>query len=97
VPAAARQGDPGVVDCAPFNIQTASSDVFVNNRGAARQGDSSIPHLWKKGKKCPPHSSTISSGSGSVFVNNRPFARVGDPFTQCTKIAAGSSDVFVGG
>jgi uncharacterized Zn-binding protein involved in type VI secretion len=33
-----------------------------------------------------------------VYVNNKPFARVGDPFSpECTKIAAGSSDVFVGG
>lgn len=98
MPAAARMGDSCVVDCAPFNIADGSSDVFVNNRPAARVGDNSTPHPWKARKKCPPHVSKINAGSGSVYVNNKPFARVGDPFSpECTKIAAGSSDVFVGG
>jgi uncharacterized Zn-binding protein involved in type VI secretion len=43
------------------------------------------------------HTASISSGSGSVFVNGKGFARVGDSLTECTSIAAGSSDVFVGG
>lgn len=95
MPAAARKGDPGVVHCSGFNIQTASGDVFVNDRGAARQGDSSTSHL-KPGSPCPSHTSQISSASGTVFVNGKGFARVGDPFGGCTQIAAGSGDVFVG-
>ena len=96
MPAAARQGDPGVTHCSGFRIASASSDVYVNNRGAARRGDSSTPHLLPKGKKCPPHTSTISTGSSTVFVNNRSMARLGDGFTGCTRVAGGSSDVFVG-
>lgn len=93
---AARQGDPGVPDCAPFNIMSGSTNVFVNNRPAARKDDPATPHPTKKKKKCPPHPTQIIEGSGSVFVNNKPFARVGDAFKDCTKIAAGSPDVFVG-
>lgn len=96
MPAAARKGDPGVVHCSGFNIQSASGDVFVNGRGAARKGDSSTPHLKPGGRGCPNHSSQISAASGSVFVNGRGFARVGDAFGGCTQVAAGSGDVFVG-
>ncbi len=96
MPAAARQGDPGVVHCSGFRIATASLDVYVNNRGAARAGDSSTPHLYPKGKKCPPHTSRIVGGSTTVYVNNRPMARLGDGFSACTRIAGGSPNVFVG-
>ena len=96
MPAAARMGDSGVPDCSAFNIASGSGDVFVNGKGAARQGDSSTQHK-KRAKKCPMHTASISSGSGSVFVNGKGFARVGDSLTECTSIAAGSSDVFVGG
>jgi uncharacterized Zn-binding protein involved in type VI secretion len=96
MPAAARQGDTGVPHCSPYTIQSGSGDVFVNGRPAARQGDSSTVHL-KPAKRCSPHTSTISAASGSVFVNGRGFARVGDRLTDCTSIASGSGDVFVGG
>ena len=95
MPAAARKGDPGVVHCSGFQIQSASGDVFVNDRGAARKGDTNTKHK-KPGKKCPLHSTAISSASGTVFVNGRGFARVGDSFDSCTKVAAGSPNVFVG-
>lgn len=96
MPAAARLGDAGIVHCSGFRIASASSDVFVNNRGAARRGDSSTPHLKPGGKKCPIHTSRISGGSSTVFVNNRSMARLGDGFSSCTRVASGSTDVFVG-
>jgi uncharacterized Zn-binding protein involved in type VI secretion len=95
MPAAARKGDSNVVHCSGHNIASASGDVFVNGRGAARQGDKSTVHK-RPGKKCPSHSASISNGSGTVFVNGRPFARVGDSYGGCTRIASGSGDVFVG-
>jgi uncharacterized Zn-binding protein involved in type VI secretion len=94
MPAVARQGDSNVPHCSGHNIQSASGDVFVNGRGAARKGDSCTTHLVKRGKKCKPHSATISGGSGSVYVNGRPMARVGDGYGGCTSIAQGSGDVF---
>lgn len=96
MPAAARKGDAGVVHCSGFTIATASGDVFVNGRGAARRGDSSTSHQ-KPGSPCPTHTSSISGGSGTVFVNGRAAARVGDGFGGCTSVAAGSGDVFIGG
>lgn len=94
MPAVARQGDSNVPHCSGHNVQSASGDVFVNGRGAARKGDSCTTHLVKRGKKCKPHSATISGGSGSVYVNGRPMARVGDGYGGCTSIAQGSGDVF---
>ena len=94
MPAVARQGDSNVPHCSGHNVQSASGDVFVNGRGAARKGDSCTTHLVKRGKKCKPHSATISGGSGSVYVNGRPIARVGDGYSGCTSIAQGSGDVF---
>jgi len=94
MPAVARQGDTNVPHCSGHNVQSASADVFVNGRGAARQGDSCTVHLKPGGDSCPSHSATISGGSGSVYVNGRPIARVGDGYGGCTSIAQGSGDVF---
>jgi uncharacterized Zn-binding protein involved in type VI secretion len=52
--------------------------------------------LFKVGKKCLPHAPSIITGSATVFINNRPAARVGDSILQCTRIASGSFDVFIG-
>jgi uncharacterized Zn-binding protein involved in type VI secretion len=95
MPAVARLGDPGVVHCSGYTIATASGDVFVNDRGAVRVGDSSTSHL-RPGSPCPAHTSAVSSGSGSVYVNGRALARKGDPLSGCTVIAQGSGDVFAG-
>lgn len=64
---------------APGIIATlsCSGDVFVENVGAHRQGDTNTPHTH-----CPPvFSTTVSSFSPNVFVNNRNVAREGDVYT----------------
>lgn len=96
MPEVARLGDPGVVHCSGFVIATASTDVFVNDRGAVRVGDSSSSHLRPAGRRCAGHVSSIASGSSTVFVNNRPIVRRGDPFGGCTQVAQGSPDVIAG-
>jgi uncharacterized Zn-binding protein involved in type VI secretion len=96
MPAVARQGDAGQTHCTPYTIAEGSDDVFVNNRPAARAGDSSTIHKKPGGKKCIPHVSTISRGSDSVFVNGKPLAREGDPLADCTAVAQGSDSVFAG-
>lgn len=96
MPAAARKGDSGRVHCSGFAIASASGDVFINGRGAARKGDSSTPHLKPGGKRCVVHTSSISGGSGSVFINGKPAARKGDAFGGCTAVQSGSGDVFIG-
>lgn len=98
MPAAARKGDQGIPHCSGYTIAAGSGDVFINGIAAARQGDSSTPHLRPGPGKppCSPHSAVISRGSGTVFVNGKPLARVGDPLAGCTAVAQGSPDVFAG-
>lgn len=71
---------------------SASGNVFVNNKGVHRQSDHWMTHCC--GKQC--HDSTLSSGSGTVFVNNKQCGRVGDPVACGSAIAQGSSNVFSG-
>lgn len=96
MPAAARRGDAGVPHCSGYTIAGASGDVIINGRGAARIGDSSTVHLKPAGKKCAPHTASITSGSGSVFINGRPAAYVGSGLAGCTRVASGSGDVIIG-
>ena len=96
MPEVARKGDPGVVHCTGYNMATASTDVFINNRGAVRLGDQSSVHLLPGRKWCVPHVASVSAASPSVFVNGRALARRGDPLGGCTRIAAGSPDVISG-
>jgi len=96
VPAAARQGDPGVTHCSSYTIATGSPDVRINGRPAARVGDSSTRHL-KPGLICPPHTAKINSGAATVYINGQPAARVGSTLAGCTRVAAGSADVEIGG
>lgn len=97
MPAAARLNDKGVFHCSGYTIASASTDVFINGRGAARVGDKSTPHLRPGGRRCPVHVASISRGSTSVFINGKPAARVGDPLSSCTRVATGSTDVNIGG
>jgi uncharacterized Zn-binding protein involved in type VI secretion len=96
MPAAARQGDSGLVHCSGYTIAAGSPNVRINGKPAARQGDSSTPHKKPGGKKCVIHTATISQGSSSVRVNGKPLARVGDSLSGCTRIASGSNNVRVG-
>lgn len=95
MPAAARQGDAGLVHCSGYTIAQGSGDVRINGRPAARDGDSSSVHKRPGGKKCSIHASTIQA-SRTVRVNGRPIACVGDRLSDCTSIAQGSNNVFVG-
>lgn len=95
MPAAARQGDPGLVHCTGYTIATGSPNVRINNKPAARVGDSSTAHKKPGGKNCVIHTATIGTGSSSVRVNNKPLAYAGSSLNGCTKIAAGSPNVTV--
>jgi len=95
MPAAARRGDAGVPHCSAYVIATASSDVLINGRGAARIGDVSTPHL-RPARRCPTHVAPIVTGSRSVFINGRPAATVGSKLAGCTVVATGSGDVIIG-
>jgi uncharacterized Zn-binding protein involved in type VI secretion len=85
MPAATRIGDADVAHCSGMTRAVGSSNVFVNSIGVSRQGDNNTGHLLP-GSPCP-----------SVFVNGKGCGRIGDGVTGCTSVAAGSSNVFVGG
>ena len=95
MPKATRLGDldTGHDDCAPTALTSASSNVFINGKGAGRVGDSYAPH------SCPahsPHSGNIASGSTTVFINGRKSARISDAIDCGGNVAEGSDNVFVG-
>ena len=96
MPAAARKGDAGIPHCSPYVIATASQDVIINGRGAARIGDVSTVHLIPGGRRCGSHTAAIVRGSSSVLINGRPAATVGSGLANCTSVATGSADVIIG-
>src|SRR5437763_1932803 len=78
MPAAARLGDKAQVDADAHGcpacphpgigpIVTASTDVFVNKKGAARQDDLGIHAVC-----CGPNNFTVVKGSPTVYVNGKP-------------------------
>jgi uncharacterized Zn-binding protein involved in type VI secretion len=72
-----------------------SGNVFVNNKGAVRQGDNTQTHLVQSGLICVPHRVPLTTYSGSVFVNGKGIGRKGDSYSGET-ITSGSSDCFAG-
>ena len=96
MPAQTRLGDldTGHDACPPRPLVTASTNVFINGKGAGRVNDSYAAH------GCPvhaPHTGGIASGSATVFINGRSAGRIGDPVSCGGSVAEGSPDVFVGG
>lgn len=95
MPAVTRLGDKctGHGGFPPRANDSASGNVFVNNKAVHRQGDHWVTH-------CNPtpscHDSTAASGSGTVFVNNKAIIRIGDPVACGSAVAGGSSNVFAG-
>jgi uncharacterized Zn-binding protein involved in type VI secretion len=104
MPAAARLGDKAQVDADAHGcpacphpgvgpIVTASTDVFVNKKGAARQDDLGIHAVC-----CGPNNFTVVKGSPTVYVNGKPFARMSDNTKHCGgsgPIIEGSPNVYV--
>jgi uncharacterized Zn-binding protein involved in type VI secretion len=96
MPAAVRLGDSctGHGPFPPRANDSASSNVFINGRGAHRIGDHWVMH-------CDPlpscHDGSAATGSSSVFVNGRALCRVGDQVSCGSAMASGSPNVFVNG
>ncbi len=82
MPAASRLTD---LDDGGNTIILASTDVLINNLGAARVGD--------KDSKTPTPQTKIE-GSPTVFVNNKPLVRVDDKDSGGDKMVVGSPNVF---
>lgn len=96
MPAVCRVGDRDVTHCSGMVRAQGSPNVFVNGISVSNQGHFNTGHL-KTGIPCLPHKAAITTGSSSVFCNLRGMGRVNDPIAGCTRVAAGSSNVFCGG
>ena len=96
MPAVTRIGDKDVAHCSGMSRAQGSPNVFANGIPISRQGDKNTGHL-RPGSPCPGHSAPIASGSGTVKINGKGCGRVGDGISNCTSVAAGSSNVFAGG
>ena len=94
MPAVARLNDTCTGEgCFPPRMNdSASGNVFVNNKGAHRQGDHWVVHCC--GLSC--HDAVLSAGSSTVYVNNKQLGRVGDQIACGSVVAVGSGNVFAG-
>lgn len=75
------------------NVQ-ASTDVFVNSRGAHRVGDAWASHCCP-GDGC--HASVACTGSPNVYVNSKAVCRCGDAVCCGSSMATCSGNVFANG
>jgi uncharacterized Zn-binding protein involved in type VI secretion len=94
MPGAVRLNDLGTKHgCFPErgNI-SASSNVFINGRGAHRVGDAWSSHGCEI---CPPHGGSQASGSPNVYVNGSALARIGDSIDCGSSNMSGSKNVIV--
>jgi uncharacterized Zn-binding protein involved in type VI secretion len=94
MPAVARLGDVctghGCFSSRPND--TASNDVFADNKPVHRQGDHWVTHCC--GPAC--HDSVLAQGSSTVYVNGKQMGRIGDPVACGSTIQTGASTVFAG-
>lgn len=72
---------------------SASVNVFVNKRGAHRQGDKLKGHICDK----KYHMDTMAKGSLTVRVNKKSVMRIGDLNAPGGVMAQGSHTVLAGG
>lgn len=95
MPTAVRLGDicTGHFRAGPRPCISASSDTFINGRGATRVGDTWALHGFGKG--VTPHFGTQVTGSPNVYVNGAQLARVGDTINCGSRNAKGSNNVIV--
>jgi uncharacterized Zn-binding protein involved in type VI secretion len=80
--------DTGHPGSPPTPVITASGNVIINGKGAARKGDMLAPHH--------PGVRLIKEGSSSVLINGRPAARVSDAINCGGKLIVGSGNVIIG-
>lgn len=79
----------------PVPLITASTNVYINNKGCGRRTDAYPEHGGCEIHR--PDIDHISGGSTTVFVNGLNIARIGDPIDNGGTVAEGSPNVFVGG
>jgi uncharacterized Zn-binding protein involved in type VI secretion len=93
MPAVTRLGDlcTGHGNFPPRPSITASPKVLASGKGVVRVGDAYAIHC---SGSCHPGTATV--GSPKVFASGQPKMRVGDTINCGSKVAQGSSKVFIG-
>lgn len=76
----------------PRTSITASTNVFVNGKGAVRVGDAWAVHVCDTDF----HAGIQIGGSSTVLVNGKPLARIADAINCGSFCAMGSTNVFAG-
>ncbi len=96
MPAATRHEDrdTGHDACPPRGLDSHSTDVYINGRGAGRMTDVYHTHGCPAH---PPHTGIIARGSQTVYINGLQAGRIGDPVSCGGSVMEGSPDVFIGG
>ena len=79
-------------DGGSFTNDSASNNVFVNNKQVHRVGDHWVPHKLGNGS----HDTTSAQGSTSVYANNKNIMRIGDSTSCGSIVVSGSPDVEIG-
>jgi uncharacterized Zn-binding protein involved in type VI secretion len=76
--------------------KTGSPDVFINNKAAARVGDTVSDQNYDRDsdheRDSDYHHVSIKTGSPNVFINSKTAARVGDTVSE-RDIKTGSPNV----
>jgi uncharacterized Zn-binding protein involved in type VI secretion len=96
---AVRQGDPiqctccckFMCPCPNGKVLFGAKKTFINNRLAARQGDTTT-NCCGGCCKCP---NKITTGSKKTIIENRPAARKGDK-VSCGFFLFASTNTFIG-
>lgn len=96
MPQATRKEDKctGHDACPPIELDTGSSNVFINKLPAGRKTDIYKPHGCSAHT---PHPDQIIKGSSTVFINRLPAARIGDDVIIGGRVMEGSDNVMIGG
>ena len=76
----------------PRTSITASTNVFINGKGAVRFGDAWSVHVCDTSF----HAGVQIGGSETVNVNNRKLARIADAINCGSFCAMGSTNTFAG-
>lgn len=95
MPPPSRMGDmaSGHGSFIPSAAIQASSDTFINSKGALRVGDAIAPH--PSASPSPPHPRAAAAGSPDTFVNSKPLVRIGDAVDCGGMMMEGSDDTFI--
>jgi len=104
MPAVARHGDAvdtvhGAIGGDKCNdsktsttTDTASPNVFAENKAVVREDDTVTAH--NDGIACVTHTPKLNKFSGNVFANGKKIGRVDDTYECGAKITKGASKVF---